>query len=811
MNKLQRLLCLLLSLLLLTQAPLLALAEDDEPIEAEDAAAAEPEEVEFPEELIVGHPTITKGDFFTELFGNDTADIDVRALIHGYNLVNWDQNQGVYVMDPSVVTEYQIVADELGNKTYRMMLADDLCYSDGTPITAWDYAFSILLMMSPEVEKIGGKIYRAEHILGYDDYINTRKKIVDGEALNFGDGDDADTFSLGGVEVHSDYELWITLDHEFLPYFFETGLLMTVPYPISVLAPGCKVYDDGYGIYLGNANDTGRYEDHFEHPVFTPELLEKTILDPETGYNSHPSVVSGPYTMVSWDKETGEGHYQINPYFKGAWMHNSLPGPDYSGPVKYIQVMDDEGNAKLDASGKEVWLVKPTIEKIAFVEADNDTMIQKLADGELHLVNKVTYGPTILEGRQGKDAQEAGIRSEPYPRIGLSFLTFTYDWPTVHDKEVRQAIAWCMDRDLLTSEYCSGFGTRVDGYFGIEQWEYLLVSGQKAFPVNFLDQVIPPVLETATTEEKEEYEEKKNEKLKTTGKNLIAKTQEEYDMMIAAWASLAEEWKGALTVYTVNLSKAETLLKDAGWTLNRKGEPYQAGVDDVRCKRIDGEIVPLDLTMMYPEGNHMAEIMQEAVRTEKTQPAKLPEGVEIDPESTTFVENLAKVGIKLTLVPEPMEDLLKSYYRQTERTTDMIYLATNFHVIVDPSITYSTDKTKNHEIWNNTYSDDEDLFYRAVNMRKTEPGDLFEYVSKWISFQERYNEVLPTIPIYSNIYFDFFNQYLQNYYITGQVTWSQAILPAYFALEDLDKASQTAEETEGEEDDGELEDLEEFD
>ena len=104
MNKLQKVLCLLLSLLLLTQAPLLALAEEQE-------------EVQFPEELIVGHPTITKGDFFTEMFGNDTADIDVRALIHGYNLVNWDQHQGVFVIDPSVVTEYQIVLDELGNKT----------------------------------------------------------------------------------------------------------------------------------------------------------------------------------------------------------------------------------------------------------------------------------------------------------------------------------------------------------------------------------------------------------------------------------------------------------------------------------------------------------------------------------------------------------------------------------------------------------------------------------------------------------------------------------------------------------------------
>ena len=784
MTKLQKLLCLLLSLLLLTQAPLLALAEAEEPNEAETTAATEEaEEYVAPEELIVGHPTVTKGDFFTEMFGNDTADIDVRALIHGYNLVNWDQNQGVYVMDPSVVTEYQVVIDELGNKTYRMKLADDLYYSDGTPITAWDYAFSILLMMSPEVEEIGGKIYRAEHILGYDEYIATRRKMIAGEPLD----EKEDVFSLGGVEVHSDHELWITLDHEFLPYFFETGLLMTVPYPISVIAPGCKVYDDGFGVYLGNEDQATS----FTAPVFTAELLQKTILDPETGYNSHPSVVSGPYTMISWDAETGEGHYEINPYFKGAWMQNNLPGPDYSGPVQYIQVLDEEGNVKLDASGKEIWLVKPTIEKIKFVVADNDTLIQQLADGELHLVNKVTYGPTITEGRTGEDAIAAGIRAQAYPRIGMSFLTFTYEWPTVHDKEVRQAIAWCMDRQLLADEYCGrGNGVVMNGYFGMETWEYLLVTGQLSYPVNFVDQVIPPINEDATEEEKEAYD-KKVEELLAKGKNLYVTTDDEYDVAIAAWEALSKEWKGTLTEYTVDLDKANALLDDAGWTYNREGGTYQPGVDDVRCKKqADGSFLPLDLKMMYPEGNHIVELMQEA--------GKDIFPVEGKDWTSNFVDNLARVGIKIEFVPMPMTELLQSYYRQTERTTDMIYLATNFHVIVDPSITYSTDKTKNHQIWNNTYSDDEDLWYRAKNMRETEPGDVFEYVSKWVSFQDRYNEVLPTIPIYSNIYYDFFNQYLQNYYITGQVTWSQAILPAYFALEDYNKVILEEEETEEE-------------
>ena len=128
-----------------------------------------------------------------------------------------------------------------------------------------------------------------------------------------------------------------------------------------------------------------------------------------------------------------------------------------------------------------------------------------------------------------------------------------------------------------------------------------------------------------------------------------------------------------------------------------------------------------------------------------------------------------------------MEDLLYSYYREAPRTTDMIYLATNFHVIVDPAITYSCDPTPDHLIWNNTYSDDEELYKRAVNMRKTPPGAVYEYVTKWIAFQERYNEVLPCIPIYSNIYFDFYTEQLQNYYITAHVTWSQAILEACFS------------------------------
>ncbi len=114
----KKLLCVLLAMLMVMgQMSLTAFAETPEGTEAETEAT---EETVYPDELIVGSVTKMKGDFFTEMFGNDTADIDVRALMHGYNLVNWDQAQGRYIFDPSVVTDVLVAVDDVGNKTYTL-------------------------------------------------------------------------------------------------------------------------------------------------------------------------------------------------------------------------------------------------------------------------------------------------------------------------------------------------------------------------------------------------------------------------------------------------------------------------------------------------------------------------------------------------------------------------------------------------------------------------------------------------------------------------------------------------------------------
>jgi hypothetical protein len=66
-------------------------------------------------------------------------------------------------------------------------------------------------------------------------------------------------------------------------------------------------------------------------------------------------------------------------------------------------------------------------------------------------------------------------------------------------------------------------------------------------------------------------------------------------------------------------------------------------------------------------------------------------------------------------------------------------------------------------------------------MRQTEPGNLLGYCQKWLAFQQRFAEVKPMIPLYSNVYFDYFPTILHNYYPSGTATWTEAVLSAYLS------------------------------
>lgn len=611
--------------------------------------AADKQDAPVPDRLTVGNTTAMRGEFFTSLWGNSTSDLDVRDLLHGYNLVMWDGENGMFREDPSVVKNIVVTENEAGDQSFTLLLQDDLRYSNGIAINAWDYAFSYLFSISAEVAEIGGTPRRMEQFVGYEAYVSGKAKVLE------------------GVHVANDDMIVITISHEYLPFFYEMGLLSCNPYPISIIAPGVTVRDDGNGVYLANEDET------VQEPLFTAELLKETVLDPEKGYMSHPSVVSGPYTLTSWDGEVAE--FAINPYYKG------------------------------NAAGE-----KPTIPTLIYTMSQNETEMEDLLSGKFGLLNKVTRTDVITSGIAQVGNEQQNIKMSNYPRCGLSYISFACEKATVSSETVRQAIVRCLDREQLTADYTGNYGATVHGYYGLGQWMYGVAAGTIAPPVT------PP-------------EDEKDQK-----------AQDEYLEKLAAFEELSLD---NLTKYTLDTETAASLLEQDGWILNDEG-----------LREKDG--VVLDLKLIYPEGNQIAEYLDK-----------------------NFQANLAQVGIRLTMEALPMGELLSHWYRQTERDEDMIFLASNFDLLFDPSV-YFNDEGE----WAYTSLADEQLYEEAISMRKTEPSDVLSYIQHWIAFQERFNQTLPMIPLYSNIYFDFYTGYLQNYQISQNATWGEAIVGAYLSAEE---------------------------
>ena len=615
---------------------------------------AEQIEIEYDyDHLVVGNTTPFSGKFFTNMWGGVTSDLDIQKLIHGYSLVDWRSDiGGAYDVNPSVVSG--IVATQskaTGDQTFTFDIYSDLKYSDGTQITAWDYAFSWLLSMAPEVAELGGNLKPMDYIKGYTDYVK------------------GEVSYLAGIRVLTDTTIAITIDHAYLPFFYELALLDCNPYPISVIAPGCNVADDGKGIYINGP--------------FSADLLRGTVLDETSGYQTHPSVTSGPYVLTSFDGQTAE--LELNPNYKG----------------------NKDG-------------VKPTIKNLTYRTVTNEGMLDEFKAGEVTLLNKVVNAEVLKEFVPLVEEQDLFSATE-YGRSGMSYIAFCCERAAVSSTAVRQAAAMCMDKDSFVTDTVGDYGQRVDGYYGIGQWMYTLVTAEDGYPVEEPD-----------------------------GKNGM--TQEDYEKALADWSALNMD---GIRVYEFNPEGAAGLLVSDGWTLNRDGEKYDAEKDDVRCKKINGTIVPLELKLICPAESRIAEELEK-----------------------NFGAHLAEAGAKLTIEEQPMSELLNSFYRRGERDADMIYIASNFGIVFDPSGNFRADEAKKVNMSNFSGLNDKELYKLAVAMRETEPGDLLGYCQKWLDFQARFQEIEPAIPLYSGVYYDFYPAVLQNYDIQNNATWSEAIVAA---------------------------------
>ena len=585
-----------------------------------------------PDRLVIGNPTRLTGNFTTLMWGNNTSDIDISGLVNGYNLIRRDEAYNVYLPDETVVDQMLVIDGE--NRTYLITINDRMTYSDGTPITSADYVFSILLCTSPAVAALGGNTDFYPGILGAEDYRNGNVPY------------------MAGLRMLSEYTFSVTVRGEYLPFFYEAGMLRCYPMPIHIIAPGCKVEDNGSG-----AEITGD---------FSAEMLQDTLLDPEHGYVSHPAAVSGAYRLISYDPDTGIAEFEINDAYLG----------NHAG-------------------------CKPSIRYLTVKPADNETMISLLEDGEFGLLNKCTQADTIEQGVSLR--QEGNIDMTAYPRTGMTFISFNCEREAVSSAAVRQAIACCLDKDEVIRRYTGNRGIRVDGYYGIGQWMYRILAGTMSPPEE--DEAFAEWLETRSLDDLPRQE--------------------------------------------LDPERAAQRLETDGWVLN--------GENGIRQREENGQVISLDLTLAYPEGNQIGEILAD-----------------------TFLPYLQEAGIRVTLEPMPWEQLLRQYYRQEERNCDMMFLGSDFREVFDPEPTFDP-ADAGTGLHNYSGIRDEKLYKKARDLSMTDPGNAAEYEKKWIAFQQQYGESVPAIPVYSNVYYDFYTRYLQNYRISDEVTWSDAIIGAYMS------------------------------
>lgn len=355
-------------------------------------------------QLVIGSITQVINEFYDTGFSTSETNYNMYDLIHGgYDTVVFSK-EGEFQYNDTVVASHEETENEDGTKTYTVTINDGLVWSDGTPITAKDYVFAVLLENSDEMAGVDGYPCNTGYsYVGYDEWL-------DGSA---------DAFA--GVHLVDDMTFSLTVKAEELPYHFDITYATIRPRPLHVIAPECDVEDTENG-----ATITGD---------FTTELLQETINNVETGYRYNPKVTCGPYLFDNFDEASQQATLKANPEFVG----------DYRG-------------------------VKPSIETLVIKTVSSDTMMNELESGSVDLLYGCSGGDTI---NAGLDLVEEGKAADAtYMRNGYGKIQFDCSVFPTDSQNVRQAIAYCLDRNEFARQYTGGYGSVVHSFYGLAQWEY---------------------------------------------------------------------------------------------------------------------------------------------------------------------------------------------------------------------------------------------------------------------------------------------------------------------------------------------------
>lgn len=234
-----------------------------------------------------------------------------------------------------------------------------------------------------------------------------------GEALvGYSDYYGGKTDRFQGVNLIDDHKFSITISAEELPYFWEITYASYMPLPMAVWAPGATIDVNEDGAKIAGVN------------------LEEATANIATNERFKPTVTCGPYNFVSF--ENNAVTVQINEQFKGTYDNK-----------------------------------KPQIETIIIRVINQKTDVDQVINGEIDMVTGVIEGEKIEKAKADKKTEV-----NFYPRNGFGGVFMHCDFGPTVVKEVRHALAYLLDRDEIIANVLGGYGSVVNGHYGLAQWMY---------------------------------------------------------------------------------------------------------------------------------------------------------------------------------------------------------------------------------------------------------------------------------------------------------------------------------------------------
>ena len=675
------------------------------------------------ESVVLGNSSELTGNFRYAGMGASSvsaADSDIKNLISGYSLLETDR-YGVYHWNETVVKThgFQEVENADGENVDLIVtveLNEGLRLSDGSALKADNYLAYLLAFSSPVgKEACYGEAGAA--FVGYESFskYDGSNETVEGVSEAF-----------SGVRLINERKFSLRLNgaEGYYPYYYADVYCALLAYDVKlVLGEGVTVADDGEGAYLPSS----WYEKNGDEYVRKGHILSARACADAT------YAFSGPYVIDNWNASKKEATLKINANYAGNW----------------------EGQ-------------KPHVETVIIRKVISETQNNQLAKGEVDILKGVTGGDKIQSVLKVVNDAQNSYSYVSYSRAGYGKLAFQCDFGPTMFAEVRQAVAYCVDRVEFANVFTGGYGFTVNGPYYADFGSYL---------------------------------------------------------------SQKEKLESSLNDYAFSVSQAKKVLTDGGWTYNSQGENLDEnwsageGVDQVRYKKlaaseygvsdanktygaaIDGNGIEYKTVII--DGEYYLPIV---INYAKAESGAVTDYLTLKLQGEAFKE----VGVEITSTAMPFTKLLGELSRDTSNGFDGKYVFNVFSLsadfangLYDQSKNWVGEDSEYYNEYNaDKLTDPYDVEFKwnlnkglsyAEALQKADGKLGLEYLSsamvysvslgeqadfdEWFAaYVVRWNELLPEIPLYSNYYYDVYSGKILNYKTSSVFGASSALI--YCAYKD---------------------------